>query len=328
MIYDETQHFQLFIAEMNKALLSNSEEDGRVQRDLMTDLFAEEESFKRTLIKIKGGREMFKLFVHFITKKERNILKARSYFRERQHVFSAEISEAFYTGKHTILYNYSINYNFIRWVMKNYNGSEKNIKRLDKKFKEIIKIRHVMCENNMPLALHKTKLFWSRIPRTRMTYMDMVQATSEGLLTAIDKFAPPYKSNFRNVAIGRMTLNLMTDHNATPLHLSPKDRRVLYRANKARNLGYEKQEMLDYVLEKFNNVTMSDLDALFSAAIQPVDLYSPTTEDADTVLIDIIPDEKTTQDQVENQQMIQLLYGNLDKLSLIERKIIKMKFGI
>lgn len=327
MIYDETEHFRGFISEMNNILMSNSEKDGRNQKDLMNELFAAEESFKKTLIRTKGGPQMFKAFVYFITQEAGNILKARSYFRERQAVFSEEISVAFYTGKHTILYNYSINYTFMRWVMKRYKDENNRVK-LQKKFDEVSKLRHLLCENNLPLALHKTKLFWSKVPYTRMTYMDMVQATNEGLLTAIDKFAPPYKTNFRHVAIGRMTLNLLTDHNSTLLHMSPKDKRILYRSNKGKSLGLKGEELVEYVTEKFNNVDQTYIDSLFSSSATAVDLHQPLGDGDDSTLLDITPDVATTEIEVEKREKINNLYNNIDKLSIIERKIIRMKFGI
>ncbi|NIP30507.1 MAG: hypothetical protein GTN59_08105, partial [Candidatus Dadabacteria bacterium] len=98
--------------------------------------------------------------------------------------------------------------------------------------------------------------------------MDFIQNANEGLMNAIDKFVPPYKTVFRSVAIGRMTLNMHTDHNATMVKFSPTEKRILYRANNAKVKAKltDQGDILNYVKESFNSVTPEKLRDILSAA--------------------------------------------------------------
>ena len=320
--------FKQFIKSMNEILADNSTEDGRNQQKLLEDLFKLENNFKDVLISAPEGRKVYKEFVTFITEEKGNILSARVYFRERQDMFSRRISRCFKERKHHLLYRFSINYNFTKWVCDRYAGP--NHRSLKAIFKKIIAVRKVLCENNVPLAINRAKLFWSRTPNSHLEYMDFIQNANEGLLNAIDKFVPPYKTVFRSVAIGRMTLNMLTEHNTTMVKLSPTEKRILYRANNARTKAKltDQREVLDYVKESFKNVTLERLRDILAASSGLASIDKPS-EGTEMTLQDVIPSKAPTPEQsLLSVELMSKVNNAINNIPIIEMKLIKMKFGV
>jgi len=325
---DSQDIFKQFIRTMNDVLSDNSTEDGRNQQALLEDLFALESKFKDTLISTPDGKKVYLEFIDFIRKEKGNILSARIYFRERQDVFSSKISKCFKERKHFLLYRFSINYNFAKWVCDRYTGPKS--RSLNHTFNKIIKIRKVLCENNIPLAINRAKIFWSRIPNSHLEYMDFIQNASEGLMNAIDKFVPPYKTVFRSVAIGRMTLNMLTDHNTTMVKFSPTEKRILYRANNARTKGKlsDQGEVLEYVRESFNNVTPEKLREILAAATGLSSL-DKKSEETDMSIQDLLPSTYLNpEESLLSKELMSKVSNAMSNISIIEMKLIKMKFGV
>jgi len=350
--------FRKFVNSMDAMLGEIESSDGRNQKKLLEDLFAAENEFKTILLSVASGKNMYRKFMDFVLKegmfelpelkegfapktknstkrfKEkismngRNILRARPYFRERQATFSRKISKAFRSHSPDMLYKFKINYEFAKWVMNNYHGS--NRKKLETSFNKIKDLRQLLCTNNLPLAINRAHIFWSKVPNyvSSLEYMDLIQTCAEGLITAIDKFVPPYKTVFRSTAIGRMTLNMIEDHNATTVKLPPKERRILYRAKNATqkaNLTAQ-DDIVKYVNESFKGVTAESLMEIESAAGQVYNLDEK--QDDSYSLSEKIADMTTpTDEKVISSDLKQKLYGMLNSLKMIEIKIIKLKMG-
>ena len=327
---EEYNHFKFFIKSMNKVLTSNDEDDGRNQQSLLEDLFVLEHKFRDTLISIPEGKKVYTEFIRFIMEDKRNILSARIYFRERQALFSEKISICFKENKPHLLYKFHINYNFAKWVCDGYKGPKS--KSLQYTLKKIIKIRKVLCENNMPLAINRAKIFWSKIPRSSAEYMDFIQDANEGLMSAIDKFVPPYKTVFRSVAVGRMSLNMLTDHNATLVKFSPTEKRVLYRARNAKvKEGLEDPEaVLKYVKQSFPNITIEKLQSIMSSATEATSMDQPVDSGSEDMTVgEVIPDNSPDPEAVfMNKELILKIMEKVKYMPIIEMKLIKMKFGV
>ncbi len=320
--------FKQFIKTMNDVLSENYDKDGRNQKDLLEDLFKLERKFKDTLISTAEGKKVYGDFVNFIKVEKGNILSARIYFRERQDTFSSKISKSFKQNKPHLLYRFNINYNFAKWVCDRYRGPKS--RSLNHTFKKIIEVRKVLCENNIPLAINRAKIFWSRTPNSHLEYMDFIQNANEGLMNAIDKFVPPYKTVFRSVAIGRMTLNMHTDHNATMVKFSPTEKRILYRANNAKVKAKltDQGDILNYVKESFNSVTPEKLRDILSAATGVASLDKPI-EETELSMIDMLAaDGPTPEESFLSKELMSKISYALNNIPIIEQKIIKMKFGV
>ena len=324
----EQDIFKQFIHSMNETLSGNESKDGRDQQQLLEDLFKLEEKFRSILTASVDGDKTYKEFVEYITEEKGNILSARIYFRERQSVFSSEISCLFKDKNFKGLFPFAINYNFIRWVCDRYKGSRK--KKLNNIYKKVIDLRKILCENNLPLAINRAKLFWSKTPNSHLEYMDLIQDASEGMMNAIDKFVPPYKSVFKSVAIGRMTLNMLTDHNSTVVKLSPTEKRILYRTNNAKTKEKltDKEDILRYVSKSFKGVTSKKLDEIAAATTRVFSL-DETVDDSDLTLKTTLASKSASPEQgYLSNELMQKTLNLINNLPIIEAKILKMKFGM
>jgi len=324
--------FYRFVAEMSE-ILNNSTFNYDDQKKLLKKLFSVEKKFKETLLATGAGRNVYKNFMKFILNDQKNILAARIYFRERQDTFSNKIAKAFHQEKPEKLYKFRINYVFAAWACKNIKTKTKRLLRLLEKIKEL---RNNLCEMNLPLAINRSKIFWSKIPDTHLEYMDLIQASSEGLLIAIDKFVPPFKLVFRSVAIGRMVAYMIEDNSETIIKLSPTERRILYLINKARNTEKTEnnQQILKIIKKTFPNVTMEYLNELVNASrtfnIQPVKDKDNTTNDSiskkEADFYFKLTDNM--EESIVNRDLKKKLIPATKDLSVLEKKILSLTYGI
>jgi DNA-directed RNA polymerase specialized sigma subunit len=333
----ENATFFNFISELNKILLENHEIDGRSQKTLLNELFSLEKQFRDLLLSDKKyGTLVYKRFVDYmntIKKNETNkyLLISRIYFREKQSR-SKQIYNAIVNNKPEILYKFRINYRFIDWALKNYKGPK--VKALRNIYNEIVQIRHTLVNNNLPLALNRAKIFWTQAvkPQHRhkdLDYMDFVQASAEGLLIAIDKFVPPYKKVFVSTAIARMNNNMDEILNDYIVHIPQMEKRILKRAVKAQqktNSDLTSQKVLKYVSESFENVSSEKIQKIQAAAHRDVrSNYDPENEEVN--IFDKISTNDEPEENFLSYELEKLLYNNIEKLDVIMRKVLSLKYG-
>jgi DNA-directed RNA polymerase specialized sigma subunit len=318
--------FRQFVNEMNELIDSQTTTGANSQRAGLEKLFAFEHQFKRVLMSHQeSGKETYQKFMNFILNDESNMLSARVYFREKQNTFSEKMFTAFHKKRANMLHKFQVNYMFMKWVMENYSGPHR--RSLNRIKKNVEKSRHELCESNLPLAINRAKLFWSRVPESHLEYMDLIQAASEGLICAIDKFVPPYKSVFRSVAIGRMTLNMTTDYSATMLKLPPKAKRILYRANKAKRSKQltTQKDITNYVNESFKGTTQDELYQIESAATSVASIDERF--DDGSCLGDRLSNGLHAEAIVGHQEILAKLFAGIHLLEIIEMKVVKLKSG-
>lgn len=211
---DANEHFITFAASLEKAIAKYStvSEESLLKRQKrqVETLVKLEKRFRRALTKHRWGPGIYRDFVKMIVEDKRNILAARPYFRERQNVFTQEISQALKNRNWRALGKFHYNFTFIKWALsirKWAKGSP-----LVKLAEQVAAMRCELTEMNMPLAISRARIFWSRTPKAQLSYMDLVQISCEGLMNGIDKFCLPFSASFRAVAIGRITGNLIEDY--------------------------------------------------------------------------------------------------------------------
>jgi RNA polymerase sigma factor (sigma-70 family) len=316
--------FRKFIEEMNKRRDFNLDQDDRTQIELFQSLMKTEKEFRDMLLSTPEGLKTYDDFVSYIVDDVGNILHAQIFFRERQHIFYRKTSKAFKDRKSRHLHNFRINYRFAKWTIESYRGPNK--RKLGFLLKKIIKARRQLCENNLPLPINRAKKFWFKVPELHLQYMDHIQNANEGLLEAIDKFVPS-EGAFGHLTVGRVTLNLMTDQNSTLIKFSPKERRILYRANNAKNKENmtEDEEVTDYVNQKFKGVSKEEIERIANAAQTPTSLDAPDqfgNPGWDSFASPVQPSEV-----VEASDTMAKLRLALSKLSIADRKIIRLKHG-
>ncbi len=227
-------HFRRFALSLESAIERCGQTDdedflSRQKRQVDT-LVALEKEFKETVIASSQGEAIYASFVKFICEDRRNILDARPYFRERQGTFTQQISKALRRRSPKGLYRFRFNFRFVQFVMNARKWKPRSM--VTRLAKQIAEVRNELITMNMPLAISRARIFFSRTPKAHLTYMDLIQIACEGLMSGIDKFVPPFSKAFRAVAIGRMTGNFIEQYSETMLHFYPPDKRKIYRANK------------------------------------------------------------------------------------------------
>lgn len=331
MIAEPNEYFRRFVGSMDTMLRTIEREDGRNQQAMMEHLFSLEDRFRRMLVSTQKGRDMYRRFMKFITEEKGNILHTRIYFRERQESFD-KISIAFKRDKPELLQRLRINYVFCDWIMKRYPGNPRPAMR--KTFKEIIATRQLVCTAALPSAIHEAKKFYYKILSTHLDYMDMVQNATEGLMNAIDKFEPPFGEVFGSVVVGRMKERIMDDHNSTLVKIPSKDKRILYRANSARNKRKlsSDEDIEKYVCQSFKGVTKEEIGQITSAANSLVSFDAPLNQSHDSsgqrTLQEVIPDQQESQEtQLVNKDLTTKLNRGIMKLTILEKKVTILKNG-
>lgn len=337
----DDNHFRQFAVNLENAIdkYGDLSEETLVerQRRQVESLVALEKEFRQTLIHHPWGAGAYKAFVRLICEEKRNILAARPFFRERQPVFTAQISKALKKRAYKSLYKFHFNYQFIRFVLGVYRWHPNS--KIVNLGKEITRLRTELVEMNMPLAISRARIFWSRTPKAQLTYMDLVQISCEGLMSAVDKFCLPYTPAFRAVAIGRMTGNFIENYSETLVHFFPVDKRKIYRANKLANRLSKTSEGLDYEAlaeavndgvddnHKTNPSEIADLMAASSCVSS--DTTSPGAEGEVDVppAVERFQAPESTQPDVryEQAEAMSRLETAFHQLSLMDQKLLRLK---
>jgi DNA-directed RNA polymerase specialized sigma subunit len=346
----QDNHFKLFAGQLEKAIEKYGSVDEIViverQRKQVEKLVSLERKFRRTLVNHPWGPGVYRSFIKMITEERGNILAARPFFRERQDVFTAKISKALRDKKEKRLYPFAINYQFVRFVMESRNWKGSGIGgKVVKLAEQIALLRTELIEMNMPLAISRARIFWSRTPKSHLSYMDLVQISCEGLMSAVDKFVLPYSKVFRSVAIGRIVGNFIESYSETLVHFYPQDKRKIYRANKGiSKLSPERGDSIDFskLAEEVNRdvednqkTNPNELSHLVAAASH-VSTDAPSPEEVSagssgaagaSSSVDKYAAEITCQPdhQYETAELQTVVRAAYSGLTLIEQKLLRLR---
>jgi DNA-directed RNA polymerase specialized sigma subunit len=336
----DDNHFRQFAGVLERAIArwgDTSEEDLVTrQKRQIENLVSLEKEFRRTLIKHQWGPGVYKAFIKHICEEKRNILAARPYFRERQEVFSKSISKALKKKADKGLYKFHFNVQFVLFALSVYRWHPNS--QVVKLAKQILAARQELVEMNLPLAISRARIFWSRTPESQLSYMDLVQITSEGLMSGIDKFVLPYSQAFRHMVIGRMIGNLIEQYSETLLHFYPLDKKKLYRVNKLLSKAGENPdfeliaEEVNRDLEPGHRTTAEEISMLVAAA-STVSADVPASNEVDgeeslesTPIHCFQANEAMNPDvQVERAEALAVISKSLVELPMIERKLLRLK---
>lgn len=334
------EHFKQFADSLKREIAKNATDDS--QKDQVEGLVQMETRWRRTLISHQSGRDMYGEFVKHIVEERRNILSARPFFRERQAIFSSKIAPALKARAKSRLYSFKINFQFISFVMQRYDGELND--DLGKQYDAIVAHRSGIIERNMPLAINRAKLFWNKVPKAGLEYMDLVQTAAEGLIAAVDKFVPPYTTVFRSVAIGRMSGNMVETYSDPMMHFYPSDKRELYRANitsyrkNLKDLGLVVEEMNRQRKEAWEELKLTNPDAPEPSYVtrdQMTSLMRAAShlsmdeklggEEAYTMYSRVADDGPTPGDIVEEMDSYSKLHEAVSSLNTLESKVLLLK---
>lgn len=338
--FEYDKHFKSFADSLHGLITGygNTKEDFTEKQKKQVELIvSREREFKEVLQKeYPGLSEIIYLgFIDYILTVKRNILACKPFFRERQDAFALGISPAIRERKFQDLYRFDINYQFISFALAFPLTNKEKHPKLFEITERIYAIRTEIVELNMPLAISRAKMFWSRTPKSHLSYMDVVQISAEALVNAVDKFVLPYRPVFRSTIIGRIKGDLIEEYSRPMLHFYPSDRRKLYRANKAQRGG----NILDFdkLAERVNDIGVkldkptspAEIQNLVNASSHfSLDSLTPDTEDSEgSGIIESYPAEEGVRPDVifESQDLSSKLLNAIKRLNAVERKLIKLK---
>ncbi len=337
-VMGDDPHFRQFATSLEVAIDRFGETEDRDflarQKRQVETLVALERAFKKTLIAHSRGERVYRAFIHHICGERRNILDARPFFRERQHVFTQQISVALRKQSVRGLHRFNFNFRFVQFALD--AGRFRPGSPLVKIARAITAIRDELITMNMPLAISRARIFYSRTPKAHLSYMDLIQIACEGLMSGIDKFVPPFSKAFRSVAIGRMTGNFIEDYSETLVHFFPVDKRKIYRANKlvgrqAATVDYDDlAKNVNKGVEPAHRTTGSEIASLMAASStvstdMPVnnnsdDEDAPQIADRFAAPADCQPDVI-----VERVNALRCLHEAMGDLTQIEQKLLRLK---
>jgi hypothetical protein len=315
------------------------------QKAQVERLVALEAEFRDTLVQgvpMRGGRrrapEGPRIYEAFLGRVREigSVLNARPYFRERQEVFTETIGPAIQARDLGGMMRARINSMFVEWAIK-----QDLPPVFTKLAAQIRKLRSEIALLLMPLALSYVRVFWTRTPRSHLSFFDLFNGAIKGMMTACDKYVPPFSKVFRSVVLGRMTGELIEAYSETMVHFYPLDRRILYRANKLVGRSRAGLEGTDYVdlaarvniaAEGAYATTPEDLAGLMSAAscVSADAPLSSRRSEAGSAPISraarmAAPEEGNPDRLVEHGEALAVMRRAYDTLSLVERKFLMLR---
>ena len=335
---EHSEYFGAFAKSLEKEI--DNREDGSKQEDQVNGLIDLERRFRKAIIRFGAGRQAYIKFVNLIKKERKNILDARPFFRERQEVFSGKITPAIKANKPEDLYVFDVNFIFIKFVIESWD--EDIPPKVLQLYEKVKYARETLIINNLPLAINRAKLFFKKTPKAHLEYMDMIQIASDGLIIAVDKYCGPYTKVFRSVGIGRMTGNMIDSYSDTVIHIYPSLKRILYKANSISN-----REKITDLHDLYNKVQESFKEDVKNGKSKPkhvseqefVDLMSASTVISSTVeteigtvvdMCDMLSEDfyhiiPSTEEIVEQKQAMDTMSDEIRELTMMEKKVLKMK---
>lgn len=309
------------------------------QKDQVELLVKLERRFKNYIQKYPKTTGIYELFINFIVNKQRNILSAKPYFREKTEVFSQSINKAIRNNDPKTLMQYDINYQFIHFVYQNWGGELPD--KIQKCYNKLLDTRRILIENNIPLVINRAKLFYNKTPKSQYTLLDFINICIIGLMGGIDKYTGEYRDVWRSVCIGRMTGNMIDEYSKTLLKLCPTDKKILYRANHLRHrLKIENiAELTKAINESFKQDKLEGRkipsvvidenyirNLIHGASYISADSRSDNDDSEGVNIYDYTPsDEKSAEDTCIHNDLIDKIKKAGKDLNLVERKIITLK---
>jgi len=184
----------------------------------------------------------------------------------------------------------------------------------------------------MPLAINIAMKFYKAVPKSHVSLMDMINASSSGLSIGVDKWVGPFRTVFRSVCIGRMKSNIMELYNQTFLHFYPSDKKIIYKANLLKSR--EKIKDPKILLKRINEYLKESGDKRVLKAHELEDLLNGSSmtsveteiDDEGYTLYDTyVDDNGNVEKNAEKRDVLSKTLVACQGLDTIERKIIRLK---
>lgn len=341
--YHKDRTFQDFAKLVDGKMKSNAKADQSTQKEHVEKLLQLEKDFSAAINGYSQSDEVYRQFVVKIVIKNKNLLTAKPYFRDRSQVFTFHITPAIKDCNTKKLKTFNINYNMIKFIKDSWKGAFP--KKADKIFKEIEIIRSQLVENNIPLAINQAKRFYKKVPERGLSLMDMVALCVAGLVVGVDKWSGPYSTVFRSTCIGWMKANLLDAYNETSIKLSPSEKNIVYRASAIKirrddismddlaaelNATAKKDKKLTKKAKntKTKKITGAELSGLMNAAnsVVPVgELLGDGHEISESESFDYLYAKDDVENTCVENDILTKAYEMSEKFDILTIKVMKLK---
>jgi len=196
--------------------------------------------------------------------------------------------------------------------------------------REIAECQRILVESNLRLVVS----FARRYHNAHLALLDMIQEGNLGLMRAVEKY--DYKSGCRLGTYASWWIRQAIERSIheraptirVPVHLVESRRKLLRaRAELRRVLGVE--PTAKQLAEK-TGLPVTKIELIFGLAHEPTSLDAPITADGETVVGELVANERSTvpEDEVGKAMLAASTRGLLEELSERERRVLAMRFGL
>lgn len=341
---NDVGHFRFFASQVQNIIEKygtlTKDQLTEIQRSQVDGLSALELDFKRLLVNSKWYQKAEQAFFHYVCEEKHNLLSARPLFREPATAFKNGLMVALKEKDFDKITKYHLNFHFIRLVVSKVKIPKSN--ELYKIYQKVMKIRHELVLMNLPLVISRARIFYSKTPRSHLSFMDLVQVGAGGLLATIDKYYGQYRTVWRSVVRYRISGDHIKDYSDTFLHFYPEDRKRLYSANKFRSRvvdgEYTEDDLVNYVNTvlkaskakfKYSKVTADELrHILLASSTVSCDTRPPLDDEVttDENIVHMTSDPEDRPDtKLENVEANDLMLRCIRNLPVEDQQLLILK---
>lgn len=326
---DEINILQLYLKELAAEAQYSTNFD---TNEKFKNLIKLEREFAKCLRSFKEGREVYRAFVHYINVESSDLREARGYFRERLSNFMPIVNKAISKANMKDMYRLPINFRFCAFAMKKLDGVKGPKKeKVDKIMADMVIIRNEVINQYLYMALNKAKVFSSKNKSGSVEFSDFISAANEGLLNAVDKYVLGPNSKFHQMAVGFMLSHLLTvqTSHSSAATLGTHGQKKLYSLKKAlqKQTGNINVPELSEVLK----IAEEDIADLINST-KYFSLDAPVNGYEDHLVSDFVDldngDFVSAYDIVEAKNLLLQISENIDKMTIIQKKILVLKGAI
>ena len=196
--------------------------------------------------------------------------------------------------------------------------------------REIAECQRILVESNLRLVVS----FARRYHNTHLALLDMIQEGNLGLMRAVEKY--DYRSGCRLGTYASWWIRQAIERSIheraptirVPVHLV-ESRRKLLRARTELRRGLGAEPTAKQLAEK-TGLPVSKIELILGLAHEPTSLDAPITADGETVVGELVANERSTvpEDEVGKAMLAASTRGLLEELSERERRVLAMRFGL
>ena len=191
--------------------------------------------------------------------------------------------------------------------------------------------KDALVNHNMRLVINVAKHYKVQ----SIPLLDLIQEGSQGLVVAADRFDYTKGYKFSTYAVWwiKQAITRYIANNDNIIRIPVHMHEMAYKYRKLirdykREYGTFEEPSDDYIMETMN-ITKEKLKSIkvLESNLSIVSLDQPVGEEEDSILMDYIPDSKTTEDVAISTDLSRILNELLAELSEREQEIIRYRFG-